>query len=206
MKFYATTAVNDAMNQKNTMDPGIKPVSPSMKVIGKAYTVDCLPGSIITCHRALAEAPEGSVLVINGRENPNGALWGELMTTEAMERRIKGVVIEGAVRDVDAISKLKFPTFSRYITPSVGSNRRVGTTGHSIVCGGVAVNTGDLIVADADGVVVVPQDRIDEVLKRAEAIDHREKELAQQVKSGGHLADILGMTPAINQAKNEENK
>ena len=204
-KKYDTALVNDAMEQKGTMDVGIKPVSPGMEIIGKAYTVDCYPGSIITCHKALLEVPKDSVLVINGRDNSNGALWGGLMTNQAIKKGIKGVVVDGAVRDVAYIKNTGFPVFSRYITPSVGSNRKVGSTGNDIVCGGVTVKTGDLIIGDDDGVVVVPQNRIKEILSKAEEISLREKELSKKIEAGLLLADEIGMTPIIDKAKESEN-
>src|SRR5699024_1583180 len=157
MNFYPSTAVNDAMGQKNTMDVGIKPIARGMRVMGRAYTVDCLPGAIITCHRALAEVTEDSVIVVSGHDSTNAALWGGLMTAEAIKKGVKGVIVDGAIRDVETISSLKFPAFSRYISPSVGSNKRVGDTGVEIVCGGVVVNKRDLIIGDDNGVVVIPQ-------------------------------------------------
>lgn len=204
MEFYPTTAVNDAMNQKNTMDPGIKSVARGMKVMGRAYTVDCLPGAIITCHRALAEVPKGSVIVVDGHDNPNAALWGGLMTSEAIQKGVKGVIIDGAIRDVETINNLGFPAFSRYITPSVGSNKRVGTTGGTIVCGGVVVKTGDLVIGDDDGVVVIPQEQIDDILEKAKNIELKEAGILEKVNNGEHIADILGMSSLIKQAIEDE--
>lgn len=204
MNAYSTTSINDAMGQKNTMDPGIKPISRGMKVMGRAFTVDCLPGAIITCHRALSEVPVGSVIVVNGGGNPNGALWGGLMSYEAIEKGVQGVVIDGAIRDVDTITSLGFPVFTRHITPSVGSNRRVGTTGEPIVCGGVAVKSGDLLVGDDDGVVVIPQERVDEILEKANQIEIREAGIIEKVKQGESISVILGMSSQIEEAKELE--
>jgi 4-hydroxy-4-methyl-2-oxoglutarate aldolase len=203
MKYYATTAVNDAMKQTGTMDPGIKTVTPGLKLIGTAYTVKCKPGSIITCHKALGEVPRGSVLVVDGQVNPNGALWGGLMSAEAIEKGVKGIIVDGAVRDTNTIQQLGFPTFSRYVTPSVGSNRAVGTTGDTIVCGGVVVNTGDLIIADDDGVVVIPKDRVEEILEKADAVELKEAGILEKVKQGGHIADILGISALIQEAEKQ---
>lgn len=86
MKFRATTTVNDAMGQTATMDYGIRPIYPGIKLIGIAYTVHCQPGGIITCHKALKSVPKGSILVVNGYGDPNGAIWGGLMSLEAIQK------------------------------------------------------------------------------------------------------------------------
>jgi len=194
---YASANASDALNKTNTMDAAIKSVNPGKGVAGRAYTVDCYPGSIITCHKALGEVEPGQILVINGHGDPSGAMWGGLMSLEAIQRGVAGVVVDGAVRDVDTIRELGLPVFARHITPCVGSNRTVGSTGDPIVCGGVIVRTGDLIIADDDGVVVVPEERMEEVLQRIAAIVEKEKGIAEKVRSGAHIADLLGMSGAI---------
>jgi len=182
------------------MDAGIQAITPGKTVVGPAFTVECYPTGIITCHKALGEVPAGYVLVVDGQGDPNGALWGEFTSMEAMRRGVLGIVVDGAVRDVAAIRQMGFPTWARSVTPRVGSNRTVGTTGEPIVCGGVRVQTGDLVVADDDGVVVVPKDRIDEIRAKAEAIEVKEAEIAERVKAGAHIADLIGMSAAINEA------
>jgi len=194
---YASANASDALNKTNTMDADIKSVNPGKGVAGRAYTVDCYPGSIITCHKALGEVEPGQILVINGHGDPSGAMWGGLMSLEAIQRGVAGVVVDGAVRDVDTIRELGLPVFARHVTPCVGSNRTVGSTGNPIVCGGVIVRTGDLIIADDDGVVVVPEERMEEVLQRIAAIVEKEKGIAEKVRSGAHIADLLGMSGAI---------
>ena len=194
---YASANASDALNKTNTMDADIKSVNPGKGVAGRAYTVDCYPGSIITCHKALGEVEPGQILVINGHGDPSGAMWGGLMSLEAIQRGVAGVVVDGAVRDVDTIRELGLPVFARHVTPCVGSNRTVGSTGNPIVCGGVIVRTGDLIIADDDGVVVVPEERIEEVLQRIAAIVEKEKGIAEKVRSGAHIAHLLGMSDAI---------
>lgn len=196
-EYYASANVSDALNKTNTMDAGIKSVNPGKRISGPAYTVDCYPGSIITCHKALGEVSPGQVLVINAHGDPCGAMWGGLMSLEAIQRGVAGVVVDGAVRDVKTIRELGFPVFARHVTPCVGSNRTVGSTGTPIACGGVVVRTGDLIIADDDGVIVVPQERIEEVLQRVAAIVEKEKGITESVRAGAHIADLIGMSEAI---------
>jgi 4-hydroxy-4-methyl-2-oxoglutarate aldolase len=200
-EYYASANASDALNKTSTMDAAIKSVNPGTRAAGPAYTVDCYPGSIITCHKALGEVKPGQVLVINGHGDPTGAMFGGLMSLEAVQRGVAGVVVDGAVRDVDDIRELGLPVFARHITPCVGSNRTVGSTGNPIVCGGVMVRTGDLIIADDDGVVVVPEERIDEVLERIAAIVKKEESIAEKVRAGAHIADLAGMSEAIAAAQ-----
>lgn len=109
-------------------------------------------------------------------------------------KNVKGIVVDGAVRDSSTIRELGFPTFSRFVTPRVGKNRVIGNLEVPIVCGGVIVNTGDLIIGDDDGVVVVPKDSIDEVLEKADMIDKKEDEIAEKVKKGANIGEILGIS------------
>lgn len=198
--FYPAAAVSDALAKTQTMDAGIKAITPGKTLIGPAYTVDCYPDGIITCHKALGEVPAGSVLVVDGKSAPHGALWGELTSMEAMQRGVTGIIVDGAVRDVSVIRQLGFPVWARHTTPRVGSNRTVGTTGEPVVCGGVVVRTGDYIVADDDGVAVIPAERLEEILAKAAAIEAKEADIARQVQAGAHIADIIGMSGAIKEA------
>jgi len=193
MQFRSSTTVNDAMKQVGTMHHSIKPVYSGIELIGTAFTVYCQPGGIITCHKALAEAPKDSILVIDGHGYPNDAIWGGLMSIEAKEKGFKGVVIDGAIRDLQTIKELEFPVFARNSTPRVGKNKELGTLGLPISCGGTVVNTGDLIIGDDDGVVVIPQDNIQDILQAADNIDEKEDEIAEQVKKGGNIGQILGL-------------
>jgi 4-hydroxy-4-methyl-2-oxoglutarate aldolase len=189
--------VSDAQTTLNTMDPGIKPAWHGARVVGPAFTVRCLPESIITVHKALLEAPKGSVVVVDGAGAHVGALFGELMATEAGNRGIAGVVVDGAVRDTEALEALKFPVFSRTVTPRVGSNRRLGATQEPIVCGGVPVHPGDVVVAAHDGVVVIPRARLAAVVAAVQAIEKKEADLRAGMRRGAGLAEMIGMTAII---------
>jgi 4-hydroxy-4-methyl-2-oxoglutarate aldolase len=189
--------VSDAQSTMNTMDPGIKPVWPGARAVGPVFTARCLPESIITVHKALLEAPRGSVIVADGGGTHTGALFGELMATEARNRGIAGLIVDGAVRDTEALQALQFPVFARTITPRVGSNRRLGTTQEPIVCGGVPVHPGDIVLAAHDGVVVVPRVRLAAVVAAVQAVERKEADLRARLGRGEGLAEMLGMMPII---------
>lgn len=189
--------LSDAQAAANTMDPGIKPAWVGAQVIGPAFTARCHQGSIITVHKALFEAPPGAVIVVDGAGDATGAMFGELMATEATARGIAGIVVDGAVRDVEGLRDLGFPAFARAITPRVGSNRRVGATQVEVVCGGVVVHPGDVVVGDRDGVVVIPRGRLADVTEAVQAVARKEADIRARIQSGERIADILGMTGLI---------
>ncbi|HLY22875.1 MAG TPA: RraA family protein [bacterium] len=189
--------VSDAQSTMNTMDPGIKPVWPGARVVGPVFTARCLPESIITVHKALLEAPKGAVIVADGGGTHTGALFGELMATEARNRGIVGLIVDGAVRDTEALEALKFPVFARAVTPRVGSNRRLGTTQEAVVCGGVPVHPGDVVLAAHDGVVVVPRARLAAAVAAVQAIEKKEADLRARMGRGEGLAEMIGMLPII---------
>ena len=193
-----TAAVADAQQGFGIVDPAIRTVVPGAKVAGPAFTVKCYPGSIITVHKALIEAQPGDVLVVDGEaDGRGGALIGELMSREAIDRGLAGVVVDGPVRDVAGLRNLGFPTFARQVTPRVGVNRRLGQTQVSISVGGVVVHPGDYILADDDGVAVIPQAELAKIVEAIEAIERKEIGLAEAIGRHERLVNLLGLADAI---------
>jgi 4-hydroxy-4-methyl-2-oxoglutarate aldolase len=165
-------------------------------MIGPAVTVRCLVGSIITVHQALAGAEPGSVLVVDGLGDHVSAFFGELMGRDARAAGLAGIVVDGAIRDVAGLGELGFPTFSRWVTPRVGTNRRLGQVNVPISCGGIPVNPGDWIVGDDDGVVVIPAADLEGIIADGQAIEDKERDIASQIDAGQRIADILDMRGA----------
>lgn len=194
---FMTTAVSDALRGTSTMDPEIKSIVPGKKLAGPAFTVKCYPGSIITVHKALVEAQPGDVLVIDGCGSKEGALMGELMALQCKCSGFAGVVIDGCCRDTEGLQDLQFPFFARYRTPMVGTNRRLGTLQCDITCGGVVVHPGDWIMGDDDGVVVIPAERLEEIVEKAEATEAEEREITERLRAGEKLVDIDSMWPVL---------
>src|SRR5947208_8887061 len=142
----ATATISDAQRSFGIMRPTIRPLAAGMRLCGPAYTVKCYPGSIITVHKALLEAQPGDVLVVDGEGDDRGALFGELMTLQALQNGIGGIVVDGPVRDRNAVVQSGFAVFASSVNPRVGSNRRVGETQIAVQCGGVVVRPGDFVV------------------------------------------------------------
>lgn len=192
--------LSDVLDSLKTMNSSIKPVGTKELVFGPAFTIQAYPGSIITVHKALTEARPGDVLVVAGEGAVDaGALLGEIMARECMRRGFAGIVIDGAVRDSAGILELGFPVYSAGITPRVGTNRRLGRTGVEISCAGQLIRPGDLVVADADGVVIVPQNEIEATQEKLAALLDKEQQLMQQIDDGAEIADLLNMRKEFNQ-------
>jgi 4-hydroxy-4-methyl-2-oxoglutarate aldolase len=194
---YTTASISDAQKSFGIMRPSIRPLAPGMRTVGTAHTVKCYPGSIITVHKALLEARPGEVLVVDGEGDDRGALFGELMTLQALANGIAGIVVDGPVRDRVAVTQSGFAVFASSVTPRVGSNRRVGETQVPIQCGGVVVRPGDLILADDDGVAVIAPEQAQGVLEAAEAIKHKEIGYREAIAEGRQLADLIGFRQLI---------
>lgn len=189
---FATATISDAQKSLGIMRPTIKAMAPGMRLVGPAHTVKCYPGSIITVHKALLEARPGEVLVVDGEGDDRGALFGELMTLQALRNGLAGIVVDGPIRDHNAVVESGFAVFAASLNPRVGSNRRLGETQIAVQCGGVVVLPGDLILGDDDGVAVVAPEKAASVLDAAEAIKRKEVGYREGMAAGQQLADLIG--------------
>jgi RraA family protein len=171
-----TALLSDAATRPIAMASRIRPLWRGARFAGPALTVRTQPGEHPAVVRALEQAEAGVVIVVDGGGFLERALWGGRMSRLACERGVAGVVIDGAARDVVEIEELRFPVFVAGVAPTPPIREGHGETEISIVCGGITVSPGDLVVGDEDGVVVVPQDEVDELVARARelaAIDDR---------------------------------
>lgn len=189
--------VSDAQGSSGVMDADIRPIWAGARLCGPAYTARCYPGSIITVHKALLEAPRGSVIVVDDGGDATGALFGELMGTEAKAQGLAGVVADAAVRDAEGLAELEFPVFARAVTPRVGTNRRVGSTQVQIACGGVVVHPGDIVVATSDGIAVIPRGNLSDVVAAVHAVQKKENDIRARMANGERVADIIAMRALI---------
>lgn len=196
-----TGSLSDALGSLGVLAAPVRAITPGVRLVGPAFTVKCYPGSIITVHKALMEAPPGVVLVVDDEGDTRGAIWGEVMTHQAQRQGILGLVTDGPVRDTAEIAALGFPVFAGCVTPRVGTNRRVGLTQVPISCAGVVVHPEDIVVADADGVVILPRDQAASVVERAEAIVHRDEGFIRQIGEGKLLVDLLNFRELITGGK-----
>ena len=186
-------AVSDCLDRAQAMDGGIQPLDPSMRLIGQARTVRCMVADNSALHAALNLAEPGDVLVADAGGFLGGAVWGGLMTEAARRKGIAGLIIDGAVRDRSEIVAAGFPCFARGTVPAGPHKNFGGAIDAPIACGGVAVQPGDLVVADADGVTIVPLSRAADVLTAYKALKEKESRALKALDAGESLAEIYGV-------------
>jgi len=185
----ATPNISDAMHKQGAMQ-NIRPIKLGFHMVGRAYTIRTIDGDWAKPIEAIDKADEGWIIVVdvNGGKT---AIWGELATWSAKMKGLAGVVIDGAIRDLDDIIQMDFPIFYRYITPSAGEPKGLGEIGAEINCGGQNVRNGDWIIGDDSGVVVVPQEIAQEIANRALDVKEHENRIREEIKEGGSLGNVL---------------
>ncbi len=186
----STPNVSDAMHRARAME-GVYPLVRGKKVVGKAVTVSTMDGDWAKTVEAINVAGEGDVLVIKC-SGDSAAVWGELATRSCINRKIAGVIIDGAVRDVDDIRALDYPVFARREVPNAGEPKGFGEINVKIICGGIEVNPGDWIIADDNGVMVLPKQRAYEIARRALEVKKAEDRIRGEIEEKGRtLADVV---------------
>ncbi len=190
LKEVSTSNISDAMHRKGAMK-GIHPLVRG-KMVGTAVTVQTFPGDWAKPVEAIDIAKEGDVLVIYN-ENKDVACWGGLATWSSLNKGIAGVVIEGAVRDIDEVENLGLPIYTSNTVPNAGDPKGFGEINAEITCGGQTVKPGDYIVGDESGVVVIPAERAYELARRAKEVYKTEKRLFDEIKRGGTLSEIMNL-------------
>ena len=180
--------LSDAMHRRGVL-PGLRPIAPGMKVVGPALTVRTATGDYAKPVEAIDQAKPGEVIVIEAGGVPP-AVWGEMASRSAMNRKVAGVVIDGAIRDSGDIRSLNFPAFARHICPNAGEPRGLGEIGVSITVAGEVVEPGDWIVGDDDGVVRIPRDRAVEWANRGMEWYERENRIREEIVRGGTYGEL----------------
>jgi len=185
----STPNISDAMHKQGAMKD-IKPVKLGFRMVGRALTVRTIDGDWAKPVEAIDKAEPGQVIVVdvNGGKT---AIWGELATRSAKGKDLAGVVIDGAVRDLDDLVKIDFPIFSRHVSPNAGEPKGFGEIGAEITCGSQTVRNGDWIIGDDSGIVVVPQEIAHEIANRALDVKEHENRIREEIKDGGSLGSVL---------------
>jgi 4-hydroxy-4-methyl-2-oxoglutarate aldolase len=182
--------IYEANGKLGDMSPAIFSIVPGTRLFGRAYTVKGWPGDGSAFFRAVAEAPAGSVLVIDAGGDELLCSWGGSSTLAARNRGIAGVVTNGSVRDVQTIREIGFPVFAAGICVRGGVRHHPGWTGIPIAVGGVPVHPDDLVVGDDDGVVVVAAERIATIIPAALKRHAFEAEADARLRAGEDFATV----------------
>jgi 4-hydroxy-4-methyl-2-oxoglutarate aldolase len=175
----SSAQVADCMSRLGAMEAAIRPVWRSPCVIGAALTVWCHAGDNLMLHKALSLAAPGDIVVMNTQGGGNSG-FGELLATSALKVGVRAVIVDGTVRDAEALEAMALPVYARGLCPNGCNKDGAGEVGAIVACGGVAVRPGDVVIADRDGVTVVPLDDAPLVAQLAgEQMAREEKRLAE---------------------------
>jgi len=167
------TTLADLLDRGQVMDIGIRPLWPAPRVAGPAFTVRCPAGDNLMLHAAIYRAPAGSVIVVEAGDVDYAVAGGNVCAV-AQRRGIAGFVVDGVIRDVGEVREMGFPVFARGVIPIPGAKAAIEPLNEPVRCGGVTVRAGDVVVADEEGVVVVPAARQDQILRDGSARQERE--------------------------------
>jgi 3-hexulose-6-phosphate synthase/6-phospho-3-hexuloisomerase len=188
LEMVSTANLSDALHRGGVIQ-GIRPLYPGIRMVGRAVTVRTYPGDWAKPVQAIDLAEPGDIVVIDvGGIGP--AIWGELATHSAVQRKLGGVVIDGAIRDTPEIIAMKFPAFSRLVMPNAGEPKGFGEIGVSVTIGNVRVEPGDWLLGDDDGVVVLPKNIAVEYANRSMDVLEKENRIREEIKEGSTLSQV----------------
>jgi 4-hydroxy-4-methyl-2-oxoglutarate aldolase len=192
-----SATVHEAAARSPVVDVPLVQVVPGSRAAGPARTVRCGQGDNLMVHAAIAEAEPGEVLVLTMPEPAPVALVGELLATQARGRGVAALLVDAAVRDLEELRELGLPVWARYVRVNGADKKVPGAIGEPVEVGGATIRQGDAVVLDADGAVVVPRDRVDEVLAAARERAERERVKRATLQAGALSYDLDGLRALV---------
>lgn len=192
--------VHEAQGRTGLLDPSLRPVWLGPAIAGNALTCTVAPGDNWTIHVALEMAQEGDILVVVPTSRCDDGYFGDLLATSAMARGVRGLVIAAGVRDVAELEAMRFPVWSRCVSAQGTVKHVLGDVQVTIACGGTVIAAGDAVVADRDGVCIVPRANAARVASAAAARAASESEKRQRYAAGELSLDVNSMREALQSA------
>jgi len=189
--------VHEAAGRTGVVDLPLTRVVPGSRVAGPARTALCMPGDNTMVHALVAHARPGDVLVLTSVEPAPVAFVGDLLATQAQAQGVAGILVDGAVRDLDELAELGLPIWTRFVRAQGAMKGEVGKLDVPVVVGGAEIRPGDLVVMDCDGAVVVPADRVDKMLPAARERAERETAVRQRYRDGDLSYDLQGLRALV---------
>jgi 4-hydroxy-4-methyl-2-oxoglutarate aldolase len=189
--------VHEAAGRVGIIDLPLTQIVACSRVAGPARTALCAPRDNTMAHAVIAHANPGDILVLTSAEPEPFALIGDLMATQALARGVAGILVDGAVRDVDEIAEMGLPVWTRFVRAQGASKGAVGELDAAVVVGGTEIRPGDLVVMDCDGAMALPSERVEEVLPLALARAEHESAMRARYVAGELSYDIQGLRKLV---------
>jgi 4-hydroxy-4-methyl-2-oxoglutarate aldolase len=191
--------VHEAQGRQGLMKPYMRPIYPTAKIGAPAITVSCQPGDNLMIHAAVEVVQPGDVLVVTTTAESTDGMFGDLLGSSLRARGCAGLIIDAGVRDVTDLTAMEFPVWSKAISAQGTVKATAGSVNIPVVCAGALVNPGDVIVADVDGVVVVPRAEAAEVAKLSDQRRIKEEKNRAQLKAGQLGLDMYGLRAKLKE-------
>ena len=190
---FGVATIHEAQGRTGLLSPSVRPIQDGVRVVGTAVTVRVPPGDNWMVHVAVEQCREGDVMVVGPTSRSDAGYLGELLATAMMARGVRGFVIDAGVRDIAELRAMAFPVWARCISAEGTVKESLGDVNVDVVCAGQLVRPGDVVVADDDGVVVVPRDAARSVLEASTVREEKESIARERYRAGELSLDVSSM-------------